>query len=184
MNWLRNHWTLFSILVLVFGAGWMVFSPLPAGGVTGGKIPAAREGFLAPDFALQNMQGETVRLSELRGQPVLVNLWASWCPPCKEEMPAMQAVYDEYAPRGFIVLAINTTFQDDRDSALRFTEQQALTFPILFDETGEVSRAYQTRLMPTSFFIDQEGVIQRVVLGGPMSEALLRAEIERLLEED
>jgi cytochrome c biogenesis protein CcmG, thiol:disulfide interchange protein DsbE len=184
MTWIRNNWVLFSILVLIMSAGWIAFSaPLP-GQTSGGKIPAPREGFLAPDFELQNEQGSPVRLSDLRGQPVLVNLWASWCGPCKAEMPAMQEVYEEYAPRGFTILAVNTTFQDERGSALEFAASRGLTFPILFDEDGDVSQKYQARAMPTSFFVDAEGIVQRVVVGGPMSEALLRAEIEQLLEEE
>lgn len=182
MKGIRQHWTLYSILTLVFFAGWIIFSP-PAEGTTNGHIPAPQEGFLAPDFALQDMNGQTVRLSDLRGQPVLLNLWASWCPPCKEEMPAMQNAFEIYAPQGFTILAVNTTFQDQRSSALRFAEESGLTFPILFDVDGTVSRQYHTRLMPTSFFIDQEGIIRRVVLGGPMSEALLRTEIEAMLKE-
>jgi len=138
---------------------------------------------MAPDFSLQDAAGATVRLSDLRGKPVLINLWASWCPPCKAEMPAMQAVHQQYVSQGFIVLAINTTYQDDPAGALEFVTSRALTFPVLFDLDGEVSRKYQVRSMPTSFFVDHNGMIQRVVIGGPMSEALLRAEAERLLNE-
>jgi peroxiredoxin len=183
MSWIRAHWNLFSTLVLIFGAGWIVFSPPAQGTVTGGKIPAPQEGFLAPDFALRDASGATTRLSDLRGKPVLVNLWASWCPPCKAEMPAMQAVYEQYAPRGFTILAVNTTFQDDPAAALDFISSRGLTFPVLFDEDGAVSRQFMVRSMPTSFFVDAQGIIQRVVIGGPMSEALLRAEVERMLEE-
>ena len=95
MTWIRNNWVLFSILVLIVSAGWIAFSAPPPGQTSGGKIPAPREGFLAPDFELQNEQGSPVRLSDLRGQPVLVNMWASWCGPCKAEMPAMQKVYED-----------------------------------------------------------------------------------------
>jgi peroxiredoxin len=161
----------------------MVFSPPPAGVLTGGKIPAPREGFMAPDFSLQDAAGNTVRLSDLRGKPVLINLWASWCPPCKAEMPAMQTVHEQYASRGFTILAVNTTFQDDATAAADFITSRALTFPVLFDLDGEVSRQYQVRSMPTSFFVDSEGMIRRVVIGGPMSEALLRAEAEQMLNE-
>jgi peroxiredoxin len=97
-------------------------------------------------------------------------------------MPAMQIVHEQYGPQGFTILAVNTTFQDERTSAEDFVSSRGLTFPILFDLDGSVSQRYQVRSMPTSFFIDQEGIIQRVVIGGPMSEALLRAEAERLLE--
>jgi cytochrome c biogenesis protein CcmG, thiol:disulfide interchange protein DsbE len=185
MNWIRQNWTTFSILVLVFSAGWIAFSPpSPGSTTTGGKIPAPREGFLAPDFTAKNRQGESIQLRDLRGQPVLLNVWASWCGPCKAEMPAMQEVYEAYSNQGFTILAVNTTFQDDAASALAFADNLGLTFPILFDVDGDISQKYQVRAMPTSFFIDQDGIIQRVVFGGPMSEALLRVEIERLIQEE
>jgi peroxiredoxin len=98
-------------------------------------------------------------------------------------MPAMQKTYDRYAGEGFTILAVNTAFQDDKTSALDFVAQHRLTFPILFDEDGSVSQAYQVRSMPTSFFIDRQGIIRRVVVGGPMAAGLLQAEVERLLKE-
>ena len=182
MHWIRQNWTVFSILVLVFGAGWIAFSPSLPGKMTGGRIPAPGEGFLAPDFALQDAQGQTIRLSELRGKPVLLNLWASWCPPCQAEMPDMQKVYAAYTSQGFTILAVDTSYQDDKSAALSFATEHGATFPILFDLDGTVSRKYQVHSMPTSFFIDKNGVIQRVVIGGRMSEALIRAETERLLK--
>ncbi|MBE0698219.1 MAG: TlpA family protein disulfide reductase [Anaerolineaceae bacterium] len=182
MNWIRRNWMLFSMLVLATSLGWIAFSAPAGGSTTNGKIPSPREGFLAPDFTLQDAQGQAVRLSDLRGRPVLVNLWASWCGPCQAEMPAMQKVYEAYSARGFTILAVNTTFQDERDSALAFAGKRGLTFPILFDMDGTVSQQYLVRAMPTSFFVDAEGIISKAVFGGPMSEALLRAEIEKLLE--
>jgi len=181
MNWIRQNWTLFSIIVLVAGLGWTAFTAPSGWQTTGGRIPAAREGFLAPDFALPDAQGQTVRLSDLRGRPVLVNLWASWCGPCQAEMPEMQEVYEAYQDQGFTILAVNTTFQDEPRAAQEFAGSLGLTFPILFDLDGSVSGLYQVRAMPTSFFVDQEGVIRRAVFGGPMPEALLRAEVEKLL---
>ncbi len=183
MNWIHRNWTLFSILILAAGLGWMVFLPPSAGAATGGRIPAPREGFLAPDFALQDAKGQTVRLSELRGRTVLVNLWASWCPPCQAEMADMQKAYEKYSPQGFTILAVNTTYQDQKSSALDFAAQRGLTFPILFDLDGTVSHQYLVHAMPTSFFIDRQGVIRRVVIGGPMAEGLLRTEIEQMLKE-
>ena len=183
MNWIRQNWTAFSIIVLVIGLGWMVFTPPLPGTTTGGKIPAPGENFLAPDFALEDSQGQTIRLSDLRGKPVMVNFWASWCAPCKAEMPAMQKVHEAYSAQGFTILAVNTTFQDDPMVADAFVTERGLTFPVLYDMDGAVSSQYQVRSMPSTFFIDREGTIQKVVYGGPMPEALLRAEIERLLAE-
>jgi cytochrome c biogenesis protein CcmG, thiol:disulfide interchange protein DsbE len=177
------RWSVFSIFVLVLGAGWIWASAASSGDTTSGQIPAPRQGFLAPDFSLQDMQGETVTLSELRGRPILINLWATWCPPCRAEMSDMQEVYEAYQERGFLILAVNATYQDSATAAVSFVEEYDLTFPILFDTTGETSRKYQMRALPTSFFVDSEGIIQEVVVGGPMSPALLRVRVEELLQE-
>lgn len=182
MRWITRNWMLFSMIVLAASLGWTALTAPVGGATTNGQIPAPREGFMAPDFTLLDAQGVAVRLSDLRGQVVLVNLWASWCSPCKAEMPAMQKVYDDYAARGFTILAVNTTFQDTQENALAFAASRGLTFPILWDTDGGVSQQYQVRAMPTSFFVDREGIIRRAVFGGPMPEALLRAEVEKLLK--
>jgi peroxiredoxin len=170
------------ITILVAALAWIFLSADRAGTSTAGEIPAPREGFLAPDFSLQTPEGETVTLSELRGQAVLVNLWATWCPPCRAEMPAIQKLYEEYKDQGFMVLAVNMTYQDNPQAVLPFTQENNLTFPILLEETGEMARKYELRSLPSSFFINRKGTIQEVVIGGPMSEALLRTRIESILE--
>ena len=172
---------LFSF-VLLTGLAWVFVSADRGGSSTAGKIPAPREGFLAPDFSLQTPQGETITLSDLRGQAVLVNLWATWCPPCRAEMPAVQKLYHEYKDQGFVVLAVNMTYQDDPSAVVPFTQEYNLTFPILIEDTGDVARNYELRSLPSSFFIDRQGFIQEVVIGGPMSEALLRTRIEAILQ--
>ncbi|MBI3161410.1 MAG: TlpA family protein disulfide reductase [Chloroflexi bacterium] len=176
----KNQRIILYILTLIAGASWIILS----GGKTGEAVDmsAPQAGFTAPDFALSTASGEKYTLSELRGQAVLVNLWATWCPPCRAEMPAIEKVYLEYKDQGFIVLAINMTYQDDPFNIVPFTEQYGLTFPILLEETGDVARAYQLNSLPSSYFINRNGVIDDVVIGGPMSEALLRARVERLLK--
>lgn len=178
-----RRWKILSILILLAGAGWIWVSKAPPGNAVAARPPAPRQGFSAPDFTLQTLDGETVRLSDLRGQPLLINLWASWCPPCKAEMPAFENVYREYKDKGFQILAINATNQDNLNNAINFVQEYKLTFPILLDTNGEVSRQYHLNSLPTSFFVDRNGVIQQVVVGGPMSEALLRIRIEQLLQE-
>ena len=95
----------------------------------------------------------------------------------------MQNAYEAYHDQGFEILAVNATNQDTQQDAIDFAGQYGLTFPILLDTSGEVSGLYQLRSLPTSFFIDQNGVIQDVVIGGPMSEALLRSRVQQLIEE-
>jgi cytochrome c biogenesis protein CcmG/thiol:disulfide interchange protein DsbE len=172
---------LYSI-ILVAALAWIFVSADRDGTSTAGEIPAPREGFLAPDFSLQTPEGETVTLSELRGQAVLVNLWATWCPPCRAEMPAIQKLYDEYKDQGFVALAVNMTYQDNPLAVLPFAQENNLTFPILLEETGDMAKSYALRSLPSSFFINRDGFIQEVVIGGPMSEALLRTRIESILK--
>jgi peroxiredoxin len=152
----------------------------PSSSTTG--IAAPQKGFPAPDFELPNIDGETSRLSDLHGQAVLINLWATWCPPCREEMQTIEKVYKEYKDQGFVVLAVNMTYQDDSRKIEHFVAEQNLTFPILLDESGDMANDYQMRSLPTSFFIGRDGVINEVVIGGPMAEALLRTRIENILK--
>jgi peroxiredoxin len=170
------------LFILAAGLAWTVASADRSGASTAGQIPAPRQGFLAPDFTLQTTTGETVRLSDLRGQAVLVNLWATWCPPCRAEMPAIQKMYDEYKDQGFIVLALDMTWQDDPAAVGPFVQEYGLTFPVLLEPSGAAARLYELRSLPSSFFIDRQGVIREVVIGGPMAEALLRTRIEAILK--
>jgi peroxiredoxin len=168
--------------LLLLGFAWIIVSADRSGASTSGEIPAPQQGFLAPDFALNTPAGETVRLSELRGQAVLVNLWATWCPPCRAEMQSIEKMYQEYKDQGFTVLAVNMTYQDDPLAVMPFVEEQGLTFPILLDESGEMGNVYQLRSLPSSYFLRRDGIINEVVIGGPMSEALLRTRIEDILK--
>jgi cytochrome c biogenesis protein CcmG/thiol:disulfide interchange protein DsbE len=173
---------LFFILILIAGLAWIFFSMDNTGSSTAGEISAPQEGFVAPDFTLETTDQQTITLSELKGQAVLVNVWATWCPPCRAEMPAIEKLYLEYRDRGFIVLGLNDTVQDKQEAIIPFIKEYNLTFPILLDELGEVSHTYQIRSLPTSFFINRDGTVNEVVVGGPMSEALLRTRIEDILQ--
>ena len=169
-------------LILILSLVWIFVSADKTGTSTAGKVPAPQQGFLAPDFELKTTTGETVKLSDLRGQAVLVNLWATWCPPCRAEMKSIEKVYNEYKDQGLVVLAVNMTYQDDPTKIAPFVTEQGLTFPILLDETGDVGHAYQLRSLPSSFFIGRDGIIHEVVIGGPMAEALLRTRVDEILK--
>lgn len=169
-------------IFLTLGLGWIFLSVDKNNASHSGTIAAPQTGFLAPDFSLQTTDGATIRLSDLRGQAALINLWTTWCPPCRAEMPAIEKIYNEYKDQGFIVLAINMTYQDKISDIPPFAQKYNLTFPILLDETAVIGSAYQLRSLPSSFFITREGVINEVVIGGPMAEALLRTRVEALLK--
>jgi peroxiredoxin len=170
------------LFILVLGLAWIWVSADRSGASTAGQIPAPQQGFLAPDFELNTPTGESIRLSDLRGQAVLINLWATWCPPCRAEMQSIEKVYQEYKDQGFSVLAVNMTYQDDPLSVMPFVSEQGLTFPILLEETGEMAKAYQLRSLPSSYFVRKDGIINEIVIGGPMSDALLRTRIEGILK--
>lgn len=168
--------------VLLLGLVWIYLSADETNAPFAGTIAAPQAGFLAPDFSLPTTDGKTIRLSDLRGQAVLVNLWATWCPPCRAEMPAIEKVYNEYKDDGFVVLAVDMTYQDTASAVPPFVQKYNLTFPILLDESAVVGRAYQLHSLPSSFFITREGIINEVVIGGPMAEALLRTRVEEILK--
>jgi peroxiredoxin len=178
-----RRWAAVSALALALAGLWTLVSRAPVAATTGGAPPPSpREGFSAPDFTLDLAGGGQVTLSDLRGQVVVANLWAAWCPPCRAEMPALERVHREYQDAGLVVVAINTAFQDSQASADEFVEGLGLTFSIAYDRTGAVSNRYLLRGLPSTYFIDRQGVIRSVVVGGPMSEALIRSKVEALLE--
>lgn len=172
---------IFSAAILILSAVWIIATRENPDRVDPESLAAPQRGFMAPDFTLLSATEEPVTLSALQGQPVLVNLWASWCGPCRAEMPAMQRVYDLYREAGFVVLAVNATNQDSLEAANRFVAEHGLEFPILFDVDGSVSARYRLQALPSSFFIGRDGRIQEVIIGGPMAEALLRTRVEALL---
>ncbi len=168
---------------LLLGLVWIALSAATPQTVTAGRIPAPQAGFLAPDLNLATLDGRAVRLSDLRGQPVIINFWASWCPPCRAEMPALQRVQDDYAAQGLIILLVNATAQDNLRDAQTFLAERNLTLLTLLDPKGNAMQAYQVRSLPTTFFVARDGIIREVVIGGPIAEALLRARAEKLLQE-
>jgi peroxiredoxin len=155
------------------------FSPIGSAAVVLEFTIGPSVGSVAPEFTLTTLDDQTVSLSNLQGQVVLINFWATWCPPCREEMPAIQNVYDRHRDDGFTVLAVNLLETNANVEA--FAEELDLTFPILMDRRGQVFERYRVRGLPTTFFVDQAGVIQNVKVGGPMSEAFIEGQVTDLL---
>ncbi|GAP14974.1 peroxiredoxin [Longilinea arvoryzae] len=178
----RHPWI--SGFVLVLAAAWIAGTALLTDPAAQGKTLAPQAGFPAPAFTLNTLSGDPIGLEDFTGKVVVLNFWASWCPPCKAEMPAFEALQQAYQGQDVVILAVNTTYQDDLPTATQFVADRGLTFPILIDADGQVSKAYQVLAMPSSFFIDRKGVIQQVIIGGPMSEALVQTQVQRLLAEE
>ncbi len=185
MEWLtdKRRFTILLLGVIAFGGGVILGSrdfSARSGVVT---APAPQIGFAAPDFDLEALAGGSLKLSDLRGKVVMVNLWASWCNPCRAEMPAIDAIYQQYRAQGLEVVAINTTFQDSEADARSFVKDLGVNFPIAFDRDGVTSKRYALQAMPTTFFVKRDGTIGDMLFGGPMTEALISSKIEKLLAE-
>ncbi|TET66561.1 MAG: TlpA family protein disulfide reductase [Dehalococcoidia bacterium] len=132
-------------------------------------------GKLAPDFQLSNLDGQVVSLGDFRGKPVLLNFWASWCGPCRYEMPFLQEIYQAWSGKGLVVLTVN--LQENPSRVKEFVEEFGLSFPVLLATSQEVPLAYNIRGIPATFFIDKNGIIQDIKIGAFSS----RAEIEQRL---
>jgi peroxiredoxin len=141
--------------------------------IPGIDLTAVKEGKAAPDFELITLEGESVKLSDYQGKKVILNLWATWCPPCQAEMPHMQNFYEKNKENGIEILAVNLTSMDNgRATIQQFVDDFGLTFQIPLDEDGEIGRQYQAVSIPTSYMIDTKGIISKKIVG-PMDEAMM-----------
>jgi peroxiredoxin len=177
---LNKHFIAFSIFVLLLGLIWIVISADPEA-YKYRNTSAPRPGFSAPNFTLPDLNGKQIHLTDFLGKPVLVNFWASWCSPCKSEMPTFQEIYKEFEPQGFVLLTINN--RENRNVVQNFITEKALTFPVLLDIDGSISTKYQVDSLPTTVFVGKDGEIKDIMYGGPISEAYLRIQVEELLRE-
>lgn len=132
-------------------------------------------GAKAPDFELKTLTGETVKLSNLKGKKVMLNFWATWCPPCKAEMPEMEQFYKENG-KDIVILAVNIDPQLD---VQKFVDENKITFPILLDAEDKVNESYQILSIPTTYFIDSKGNIQNKYTGA-MNLALMKEYASKL----
>ncbi len=128
----------------------------------GAKV-AAEEGALAPNFLLESLRGDEMRLSDFRGRPVVLNFWATWCRSCRKEIPQLVEAYDQYRDEGLVVLALN--LQEGRGIVRPWAEDFGMEFPILIDRDGEVGDKYRVGGLPWTYFIDSDGVVQSVFIG-------------------
>jgi cytochrome c biogenesis protein CcmG/thiol:disulfide interchange protein DsbE len=171
-------------LLVALGVAWIALSradPVSMGESTAAD-PLPRKGHVAPDLRLQTLSGETVSLPDLRGQVVILNFWATWCPPCRSEMPAIEEIHRAYRDQGLAVVAINV--QQSEGQIQAFVEEMGLTFPVLPDSYGSVSKRYLIKSLPTTFIIERTGTIREIVVGGPLARAYLASAVEPLLKNE
>lgn len=190
----RSYWNVvLFVAVLLLGGALVLYYQIMTGAIalpTGPRPLATGEeiddslassglapGQQAPEFTLQTLEGDPVSLSELRGQQVLINFWATWCPPCRREMPAMERAYKRHQDAGFVVLAVNV--QESEETIRPFVEEMGVTFPIVLDESGVVMRQYKVTALPSSFFVDRRGAIH-VRRIGEIDEAFIEGTLEEM----
>jgi len=136
----------------------------------------------APDFTLRSNTGKNLKLSEFRGQVVLLNFWASWCGPCRQEMPELEKLQKRYAKLGFTVLGVNV--EEDSSAAKKMLREVRVSFPVLFDTTNSASQLYQVSAMPTTVIIDRDGNMRYLHKGyKPGDERIYKKWIKKLIRE-
>lgn len=139
-----------------------------------------QKGEPAPDFSVTLMDGTTAKLSDFRGKPVMLNFWASWCGPCTAEMKNIEAVYQKHTNDDFVILAVNQG--EGAETVQGYKDLWKLNFRLVRDETNDASRLYRVQALPTTIFVDAQGKISEVHIGGPMSIEFIEERINQLLE--
>ena len=136
----------------------------------------------APDFTLKSRSGENIKLSELRGEVVMLNFWASWCAPCRQEMPLLEVLYKKYSDLGFTLLAVNV--EEDSSKANGLLRDIPVTFPVLYDNTNKVTKLYKVVAMPSTVIIDRDGNLRYIHHGYlPGYEEEYKKQVSELIRE-
>jgi peroxiredoxin len=183
-SWLKAgwFWTGLIAIVVIGGGAWILFSSsmiTAANSQSGaGLEPAPVAGHPAPNFELSTPDGELVRLSDYKGQPVIVNFWATWCGPCRAEFPEFQQAAVDNADR-LVIIGVNSTATDQVDNIPPFIDEFGITFPIVLDQSGDVVDQYRVLGLPTTVFIDSNGVVNEVFTG-PLNKAYIESKISEL----
>ena len=163
-----------ALLLLVLGACSVI--PLNLGSESSGasgRPTAVKIGELAPEIDLPSLGGDQITLSKLQGHPIIVNFWATWCGPCRQEFPALVRKYKQYQEQGLVIVAVNTGDPNSDDGVLTFARNTLVNFPIVRDTDERAARMYNVRGLPTSIFIDRKGIVRDILVGGPMDEVFI-----------
>ncbi|MCS7038567.1 MAG: TlpA disulfide reductase family protein [Anaerolineae bacterium] len=166
---------LMALALLVLGGGWIWWSRVPVASPPTMAQPLA--GHPAPDFTLSQVGGGELSLADLRGRPVVLNFWATWCAPCEAEMPELEQAYRRYGNAGLVVIGVNQG--EDEATVRAYADRLGLSFPLVRDGDTQVGRRYRVEALPTTFFIDREGIIREQVIG-QMNTAVLRQRLRSI----
>ncbi len=174
---MTKQWTLVAIIVAALGLGAAALTWV----APEGSVEINRE---APNFTVLDLATrDSVSLKDYRGSVTLVNIWATWCLPCRDEMPSMQTLYDSLGSRGFRIAAVSID-EGDSEDVVAFAKELGLTFDILHDRSGTIQRLYQTTGVPESFLLDRRGILVKRVIGGhDWASPANRSTVERLLDQ-
>lgn len=170
---MRNRWVRTIVLAVLFLAVGSAF--LTAYTADDASFDVGEE---APDFTLTDLEGNTVHLSDYRGKGVMLNFWATNCPPCRKEMPAIERQYQQFKEQGIEILAVNIA--ESHLVASRFAERYGLTFPVLLDQDRSVTQRYGIIPIPTSYFIDKDGIVVAKV-ESMMTDEMIREHLQRIV---
>ena len=144
----------------------------------GGPTQSQNEAIQAPDFKLSLLNGGETSLSDFSGKPVMLNFWATWCPPCREEMPYLQQIHEQ---RSADVVVLTVNMAENPGDVEEFIREFGLSFPVLLDSNGDVAQQYGVRAIPTTFFIDKSGILQGVKIGAFRNIAEIESELEKII---
>jgi peroxiredoxin len=159
-----KHQSLILISMIIIGVGVIVLLQMKDTPYGINKKPRLQKGALAPDFSFPDLDGKMVNLSDFRGQIVFLNIWATWCPPCVDEMPSMEKLHQVMANEKFQILAVSVD-TDGKKAVKPFVERYKLSFPILTDIKGTIRALYQTTGIPETIIIDKNGIVIEKVIG-------------------
>ena len=180
----KKHFIRIVATITILSLAWIILTPKLFPEAQADMVETApHPGFFAPPFTLNTPQGVTHFIADYEGNPVLVFFWASWCSVCKSAMPGLEAVYQDFSPHGFTILAINTTSQDTRSTAEAYFQSQGYSYTMLLDLDGRVSNVYQMRAVPTSVLIGPDGKVTDVIIGSGITPGVLRARLNDLIAE-
>ena len=147
--------------------------------IVGCSSPAPQVGKQAPDFQLPNLEGQSISLSDFRGSPILLNFWATWCGPCRQEMPFIQGIFEEQTSENLVILAVN--IGENSAAVKNFMQSGNYSFPVLLDTDQDVALEYNVRAIPTTFFIDKDGIIQVIKMGAFPNMIEIKKDLSKII---